>query len=229
MHFAGAATLLSLIAAVSSAPSAVPEPVPAPATQLSRWATGTAFWPSFKIDGFDQEVVTYYGYFYLGKDTSTVGCDPKVEGTPKCDTMGSTHWKIWYAGTAVLNVQVPGGQQLYIDETGALRYTAPGKPAPPVNALTLGFRIRQDPDKKLYFHHVRGSFVACPESQKGVYKIYVDWKDKKLEKEKKCVPVPGSGRPTGVHGANWYSYLVEPKPSSKLAVIPAAAKKPAKE
>ncbi|KAF3314220.1 hypothetical protein TWF173_005083 [Orbilia oligospora] len=217
MHFIGAATLLSLVAAVSSAPA--PAPVPP-----SRFATGTAFWPSFKIDGFDQAAVTYYGYFYLGKDTSTVGCDPKIEaedkekGTKKCDTMGSSHWVIWYAGTAILDVSVPGGQMLYIDPSGALRYTAPGKPTPPPDAEIRGFRVRQDPtDKKLYFHHTRGSFVACPEGAagSGVYKLFVDTKDKKLEREKKCVPVPGSGRPTGINGANWYSYLTEPKKQGK--------------
>ncbi|KAK6520090.1 hypothetical protein TWF506_000381 [Arthrobotrys conoides] len=212
MHFIGAAaTLLSLVAAVSSAPA-----------PPSRFATGTAFWPSFNINGFDQDVVTYYGYFYLGKDTSTVGCDPKIEaedkvrkgGFPKCETEGSTHWVIWYAGTAVLDVGVPGGQQLYIDPTGALRYTAPGKPGAPPGSDVKGWRVRQDPaDKKLYFQNTRGLFMACPEGAKGsgVYKLYVDGKDKKLEKEKKCVPVHGSGRPTGPNGANWYSYLVEPK------------------
>ncbi|KAK6522815.1 hypothetical protein TWF281_002246 [Arthrobotrys megalospora] len=201
MHFIGAATLLSLVAAVSSAPS--------PAQ--SRFATGTTFWPSFKIGGFNQPVVTYYGYFYLGKDTSTVGCDPKVEGTPKCDTMGSTHWKIWYAGTAVLEVQVPEGQQLYVDQTGALRYTAPGKPQLPAGTSGSGFRVRYGENKTLDFWHTSGSFVACPEGPEGVYKIFVDGKDKKLETQKKCVPVAGSGRPTGSNGASWYSYLTEPK------------------
>ncbi|KAK6340213.1 hypothetical protein TWF730_001980 [Orbilia blumenaviensis] len=200
MHIVGAATLLSLVTAVSCAPS--------------RWATGTGFWPSFKIGGFDQAVVTYYGYFYLGKDTSTVGCDPKVEGTPKCDTMGSTHWKFWHAGggTGILDVQIPGGQQLYVDQTGALRYTPPGKPAVPEGVVSNGFRIKYGDDKKLYFSHTKGSFLACPDGPKDVYKIYVSGLiDKKVEKEKKCVAVPGSGRPTGSNGASWYSYLTEPK------------------
>ncbi|KAK6496811.1 hypothetical protein TWF481_001795 [Arthrobotrys musiformis] len=212
MHFIGAAaTLLSLIGAASSAPSPVPP---------SRFATGTAFWPSFKIDGLNQGVTTYYGYFYLGKDTSTIGCDPKVEGTPKCDTMGSSHWVIWYSGSAILDVQVPGGQQIYIDSTGALRYSPPGKPLaipPPQGVRTLGFKIRLGDDKRLYFSHKDGSFVACPEpGQTDVYKIHLDNKDRKLEKEKKCVPVEGSGRPTGVHGASWYSYLTEPKPKKVM-------------
>lgn len=67
-----------------------------------------------------------------------------------------------------LHVEVPGGQQVYVDSTGALRYTVPHSANTGANSSTVGFGLA---DNGLYLTCKGDDFLACPLSG-AVYQVY---------------------------------------------------------
>jgi hypothetical protein len=83
-------------------------------------------------------------------------------------------------GGLSMNVEVPGGQQVYVDKTGRMRYTIAHSGFIPPGSITGGFVYEagafggnQPFADRL--SHPKGGFVACPGKGKGknTYRVYV--------------------------------------------------------
>jgi len=103
--------------------------------------------------------------FWIGKDSLDY-CPPRIDtachaGTPTIFIGG--------ANTLALDVMVPWGQQIFVDNTGALRFTvahaSPIMPDP--RFLTTGFGVI---DKGFHLQFEGADFLACPAH--GAYQIY---------------------------------------------------------
>ncbi|KAF3919672.1 hypothetical protein ABW20_dc0105619 [Dactylellina cionopaga] len=207
MLFLKATALFSLLASVSAIP----------AIEI-RAATGTAFLPYLKSNIARPPVAlnmeAFAGYFYMGQKSASVGCSPEDRAANSCPIGGTTRVKIWYAGTASLDVTVAGGQQIYIDNNGTLRYTAPEKLVIPEGSTTTGFKVSQDKNGKFVFSNSNGPILACPLGG-PLYRIFVDIGGKTLQNENvpgkdksKCLTVTGEGKNIDKsEPRTFYSYL----------------------
>lgn len=108
-------------------------------------------------------------YFYLRRSTATY-TPPSVPSTNTTD-IPTTQFVIGNSTkTLSLNVAVPGGQQVYVDDVGALRFTTAHSGNTGEGSQTWGFEIRE---QNLKFKGY--DFSACPlgEEEDNAYKIYV--------------------------------------------------------
>ena len=64
------------------------------------------------------------------------------------------------------NVDIPGGQLLYVSKTGEVKYTAPHAPTLPAGANSTGFWI-EGALTDHSFENSRGNWLACPEQING--------------------------------------------------------------
>lgn len=102
--------------------------------------------------------------FYIGRSTAT-DC-PTISGLT-CSNQTNT---LFTGGntTLYLHTEVPGGQEVYVDSTGALRYTVPHSAYTGVGSVSTGFSIA---DEGLHLKFQNSDFLACPLAD-GAYEIY---------------------------------------------------------
>ncbi|KAL8740057.1 MAG: hypothetical protein Q9190_007197 [Brigantiaea leucoxantha] len=135
-----------------------------------------------------------YG-FYIGQSTSSY-CPFQIQTCPPGNQTVITISN----GSAIMDVEVPGGQQVYVSMTGALSYTPPHSTWIPPNSTTIGFEYTP-PDSNFtlgaFSFHGDGAngFLACPfEAEggpKGVWRVYADVKgvsDVGIRKRADCLP-----------------------------------------
>ncbi|KAI0478276.1 hypothetical protein F4859DRAFT_479196 [Xylaria cf. heliscus] len=115
------------------------------------------------------------GYFWLGKDPTT-NCPSDVEGLDCSEYPGSRTVFLGGNDTVSLDVAVDGGQQVYVEASGALAYTKAHSPALPDGALGNGFgRAISDSGGAptiLWFNEK--NWLLCPVAgSDGVYQIFL--------------------------------------------------------
>ena len=102
-------------------------------------------------------------YFYLGGEASTY-CPETVSKVAPCPKGDMTA----FVGTgAALDVSVPGGQAVYVDSNGALRFTTPHSGYMGEGASTGPFEYKPAPspsgiDHWVYKGQGASGFMACP-------------------------------------------------------------------
>ncbi|EPS37565.1 hypothetical protein H072_8746 [Dactylellina haptotyla CBS 200.50] len=177
MVFIKAAALLSLLSAVSAAPAAEVEArgtIPNSAFGfLALRSASPIHFSSLNANG---------GKIWLGKPTSTY-CPVAKNLCPKGkDTSFWINNQYW---TASMNAIVPGGQQLYIDPTGALSYTQAHSAFIPSGSITKGFQVKKEANDLYYLSHCEGGFLACPPNKSGTgpWKVFIDVKGKLKDKD----------------------------------------------
>jgi len=107
------------------------------------------------------------GNFWLHKKTATY-CPSQTD--IKCSNTTAT---LFTGGKDTLNLKVvvPGGQQVYVDSTGALKYTQPHSAAIGEGSSQTGFSVA----KAGKFDHLKyngSGFLACP-ADGDKYRVYV--------------------------------------------------------
>lgn len=97
---------------------------------------------------------------------SSAYCPPGIE----CSNTTST---LFTGGKDTLNlkVAVPGGQQVYVNDVGALRYTEPHSAAIGVGSSQTGFGVKNEGQFD-YLTYNGDGFLACPTDAEA-YLIYV--------------------------------------------------------
>lgn len=107
------------------------------------------------------------GNFWLLEKTSTGPCPSNVKCSNTTDT-------IFTGGknTLDLKVEVPGGQQVYVSDIGALRFTQPHNAAIGEGSSQTGFAVSKK-GKFDYLTYNGASFLACPTDANN-YLVYVD-------------------------------------------------------
>ncbi|MCJ1390989.1 hypothetical protein MMC18_003850 [Xylographa bjoerkii] len=115
--------------------------------------------------------------FFIGVAPSSYCPKPSVEHCPA----GTTTTVAVNGGAAFLAVEVPGGQQIYVQTNGALGFTAPHSASIPTGAYITGFALIPGTDGGLGdfgFSNAAGQgFLACPTTPtSALYQVFVDVK-----------------------------------------------------
>ena len=106
------------------------------------------------------------GNFWLLYKTRT-SCPSNVKCSKTTDT-------IFTGGknTLSLKVEVPGGQQVYVNDVGALRFTQPHSAATGEGSSQTGFAVSKN-GKFDYLTYNGSGFLACPTDDNN-YLVYVN-------------------------------------------------------
>ncbi|KAF3912423.1 hypothetical protein ABW20_dc0100738 [Dactylellina cionopaga] len=178
MVFIKATALLSLLAAVSAAPT-----------------NGGPFilratWDSAMVPPFQNQLITASGNaLWIGKPTASY-CPDQIKQQKLCPAGKNT--AIGLSGKEIyMSVTVPGGQRLYVDpSTGAVSFTQAHSASIPADAITTGFevvssRFGTGPQPKNLLVNTQGQFFACP-TKKGakVYQVFFDLRKKSIIDDK---------------------------------------------
>ncbi|KAL3428177.1 IgE-binding protein [Phlyctema vagabunda] len=112
------------------------------------------------------------GKFWIGKETASYCPVDPSSCPPGQDTAFSAG-----AGGLALDVVVPGGQQAYVDPTGALSFTQAHSAAIPEGSITTGFSYNASTGANglgsLTFGNATTGFFACPsEGNATTYQIF---------------------------------------------------------
>ncbi|WEW61453.1 hypothetical protein PRK78_006943 [Emydomyces testavorans] len=110
--------------------------------------------------------------FWLGAPTQTY-C-PTVVGNacpPGKDTV--------IAGLSSLDVLVPGGQQMYVEPSGAVGFTQAHSASIPPGSYIGGFKYRPGPGHGVYSFTGWGAtgFMACPSPKAKYYQVFANIKN----------------------------------------------------
>ncbi|MCJ1461424.1 hypothetical protein MMC07_000021 [Pseudocyphellaria aurata] len=114
--------------------------------------------------------------FWIGKPTETY-CPPQVDAEAACPPGTET---VLAAGdtAASLDVSVPGGQQIYVESTGALGFTQAHSAEYPPGSILQGFTLTPgSPSRSLSFSGLGATgFLACPANASGAgpYKVFAN-------------------------------------------------------
>ncbi|MCJ1287327.1 hypothetical protein MMC26_006675 [Xylographa opegraphella] len=114
--------------------------------------------------------------FFIGAGPSTSCPQPPVIECPP----GTTTTVGVNDGAAYLAVEVPGGQQIYVEHSGALGFTAAHSASLPAGAYTSGFTLIPGTNGGLGdfgFANAAGQgFLACPTTASAgpPYQVFVD-------------------------------------------------------
>ncbi|KAI9876764.1 MAG: hypothetical protein M1830_005751 [Pleopsidium flavum] len=106
-------------------------------------------------------------HFFIGTRPSTY-CPVPPLNQSDCPPGTSTAINVYADGSASLDVEVPGGQQIYISPTGALSYTPPHSHLIPAGSAlgTFTHTTNNNPNSNLGHLTFTGlgatGFVACP-------------------------------------------------------------------
>ncbi|KAF3916698.1 hypothetical protein ABW20_dc0106013 [Dactylellina cionopaga] len=140
------------------------------------------------------------GRFWIGRQTITT-CPVERYRCPKGKDTSFAINKMY--GMATLNTIVPGGQQLYVDPSGALSFTQPHSTYMPAGSRANGFKISGTTDGNYYLSHSMGSFLACPTGRDGgiPYQVYVNINGNVARSRKGCLEFAAAGSP--VRDAVW--------------------------
>ncbi|KAE8151708.1 hypothetical protein BDV25DRAFT_138631 [Aspergillus avenaceus] len=154
-------TLATLAAAASALPSAKPRVASSPesfSVVAARSASPIHF---LTLNAANS-------HFYLGGKPSSY-CPEQVPG---CTEATQTV----LIGDNALNVAVPGGQQIYVDPTGALSFTTPHSGYTPPGSTTTGFKYEAGKNGTLGHWSFGNGFMACPVNStapgKPHYQVY---------------------------------------------------------
>ncbi|RJE26329.1 IgE-binding protein [Aspergillus sclerotialis] len=111
--------------------------------------------------------------FWIGKKTSAY-CPPNV---PEMGGVCPPGKDTVLVGGSALNVEVPGGQQVYIAPGGALKFTAPHSASMPPGSIKSGFEYEPgNPFGHWTWKGQSGSgWMACPAD--GAYQVFANVKD----------------------------------------------------
>ncbi|KAK6334208.1 hypothetical protein TWF696_002709 [Orbilia brochopaga] len=114
---------------------------------------------------------------WIGKETSSYCPNPPEQCPPGNTTAFLISKDSSY--TAAMDVAVPGGQQVYVDPSGALSYTQAHSASIPTGSFTVGFFLSNPDDTEnhlAYFTHCEGGFVACPIAPgQGPWQVFVQF------------------------------------------------------
>lgn len=106
--------------------------------------------------------------FWLGKNTTTYCPASAGVPCPANDTTPQTVFASANSGTASLDVTVPGGQQVYVSGTGALKFTAPHSANTGEGAVVDGFSVSD-----LHLQFQGQDWYACPDAEvDNVWGVY---------------------------------------------------------
>ncbi|EPS41148.1 hypothetical protein H072_4945 [Dactylellina haptotyla CBS 200.50] len=162
MVFAKAATIFSLLAAVSAIPALEPRAVSATNPVFIRAGGGD---PEAPAPFFGLYFSANGGYIWLGKDPSFT-CDDK---DLPCSQPQDARVAFRVSNYIVLDSN--GGQKVYVAPNGALSFTKPTKGVVPSGSVITGFKLdgnnllAQDTE-----------FIACPTNKDdhGPWKVFSD-------------------------------------------------------
>jgi hypothetical protein len=162
-------TILSTFLAFGA--SAAPAPAPAAAPR----AVGQSFSPIALATGTSIQYAAIHASghaFYIGVPTSS-SCPLS---STLCPSGTTTAFTTGTNGTLFMDVAVPGGQQVYIDSTGQLKYTVAHSAAIPEGAAVTGFVYEEAGTGESVGSLTFGvdGIYACPNGEEGVYQIFVD-------------------------------------------------------
>ncbi|MCJ1426358.1 hypothetical protein MMC29_004261 [Sticta canariensis] len=161
-----------LLASISSLASASPV--------KSRQATDSSFFTITAARSgspiHQQSVHASGRAFWIGKPTETY-CPPQVDAEAACPPGTETVLALGESA-ASLDVAVPGGQQIYVEPTGALGFTQAHSVNYPPGSTFEGFTLTPgSPFGSLGFSGLGATgFLACPAdgSGAGPYKVFAD-------------------------------------------------------
>ncbi len=131
------AQITTTLAQTTTSTSSVTPPVP----------TATGAFNAWVLEGFGSSsgniqhkfIDASNRHFFIGNSSATYCPLPATE----CPTLPATGCEITcYDPYCFLNVEVPGGQQMYVEETGALGFTQAHSAAIPEGAVLGGFTTR---------------------------------------------------------------------------------------
>ncbi|KAI1465846.1 uncharacterized protein F4812DRAFT_466267 [Daldinia caldariorum] len=118
------------------------------------------------------------GKFWINKAASTE-CPGDIENLDCSEYPGTETIFDGGNGTVFLDVGVPGGQQVYIAENGALSYTIPHSGQIPDGSVATGFsrQVSNAFGAPVLLYHASGTWYICPvgegEPKEKVYQLYV--------------------------------------------------------
>jgi len=163
MVFIKLTALLSVLALVAATPAPEADTAstgPTPYTFLALRSASPIHFGSINASG---------GKIWIGKETSSY-CPVDT-----CPSGKVTAFLV--NDTAAMDVVVPGGQQVYIDPTGALSFTQAHSAYIPEGSILTGFHLTDSGNNGItYFANSNGGFLACPADHKGngPWQIFVD-------------------------------------------------------
>jgi hypothetical protein len=113
------------------------------------------------------------GAFWVNKPTSSYPCP---EGVKNCPSGTSTSFFSSGDGQLHLNVQVGGGQQVYIGPNGLLTYDEPHVTAKRNGSSVTGFEIGNEDFMSQFYQ-----FYLCNDdvTDENAYRIWVEYRDEK--------------------------------------------------
>ncbi|KAL8827869.1 MAG: hypothetical protein Q9191_002931 [Dirinaria sp. TL-2023a] len=122
---------------------------------------------------FDAPLNAQNSSFYIGNVTES-SCPSTVK---LCPPGNVTALRTSARGEAQMDVQVPAGQQVYVDVNGALRYTVAHSNVIPPGGLNQTFSLFRGKPTYFTFSGVgkASGFLACPvPSNSTVWQVYAD-------------------------------------------------------
>ncbi|KAF3909611.1 hypothetical protein AA313_de0206572 [Arthrobotrys entomopaga] len=161
------AALITLLGAVSALP--VPNDF---ITEVTLEAVKPV--PNSSVPWKDGSINANHQKFYIGEQSALISADNQVvpaTATKASFLLSHTH------NTLGLNVAVLGGQQVYIDDTGALRYLVPRDPLPSLKTKADDWHLNDNKDAYFYNQQVN-IWWACPPTaaakSTGPWQIFAD-------------------------------------------------------
>ncbi|EPS36364.1 hypothetical protein H072_10106 [Dactylellina haptotyla CBS 200.50] len=159
------ATVITAASVVSAAPTYSSEPKPLALTMMAiRSASPIHFG---RVDASGQK-------FYIGLDRPSSYCPSPPVPVGSCPSGNYTSIS-WGQYGPYMNVEVPGGQQIYIAPDNSLSYTQAHSGSMPPGSTTDGFTLGPKQENTLrHIDHKSGGFLACPAKKDvGPWKVFV--------------------------------------------------------
>ncbi|KAJ5115329.1 hypothetical protein NUU61_001088 [Penicillium alfredii] len=200
MKLAFTTLLLPLLAAAAPAPTAT--------TQPAATSTPTPN-PSFRVLALRSASQIHYfrmtareNKIWLGNQTEAF-CPENVQPCPPGKET------IFAPGGTAMDVAVPGGQQVYVDPTGALRYTQAHSAAIPPGSARGPFTYQTHPGNTAnHFYNFTGwganGFMACP-AKNSQWQVFANVQNATvpLGDRKACLPFHALADPYKGAAAAW--------------------------
>ncbi|PGG98431.1 hypothetical protein AJ79_08871 [Helicocarpus griseus UAMH5409] len=193
MKSAFLASLLPLLAAAAPAPAEVPR-----FTVMAARSASPIHYSPMQATG---------RHFMLGGEPSTYCPQPPVEECPP----GKITVVAGAGPTSSLNVMVPGGQQIYVEPTGALGFTQAHSAQIPEGSLTTGFKFTPGDQFGHWTFEGFGAdgFMGCPPQnpdESPLYQVFANIKNATVPTGNvdDCLPFSALAPPyTGPNPAAW--------------------------
>ncbi|EAW08764.1 putative IgE-binding protein [Aspergillus clavatus NRRL 1] len=145
-----------------------------------------------------------HGSFWLGESPSTY-CPENIEELGACPPGTSTR----FASETALDVVVPGGQRIYIDPRGALRFTQAHSAYIPPGSSMGPFTYTPGPHFGQFSYTGQGAsgFLACPRSNGTATHWQVYGSAANVTASQGCLGFDALAVPTNSTGAAAWEYI----------------------